>query len=261
MERKRIQPNLGDIPARFHPLFEGAKVYDSSCSAVAQVLFIDKEDGFFLKSAPVGSLKREAVMTEWFHGKGLAAEVLAYEEDTQDWLLTRRLPGEDCIHRAYLDQPEQLCDILGERLRQLHELDGGDCPGKDKMDEYVALAEMNYRSGNYDASQFPDSFGYASAEEAWQVIQRYGHLLQRDTVLHGDYCLPNIMLDNWKFSGFVDVDHGGLGDKHIDLFWGAWSLGFNLKTDRFCQRFFDAYGRDKIEPELLRVVAAFEVFG
>ena len=261
MERKRIQPNLGDIPARFHPLFEGAEVYDSSCSAVARVLFIDKEDGFFLKSTPVGSLKREAVMTEWFHGKGLAAEVLAYEEDTQDWLLTRRLPGEDCIHRAYLGQPERLCDILGERLRQLHELDGVDCPGKDKMDEYVALAEKNYRSGNYDASQFPDSFGYASAEEAWQVIQQHGCLLQRDTVLHGDYCLPNIMLDNWQFSGFLDVDHGGLGDRHIDLFWGAWSLEFNLKTDRFCQRFFDAYGRDKIEPELLRVVAAYEVFG
>ena len=261
MERKRIQPDLNCVPAQFHPLFEDAVAYDSSCSAVARVLFIDKEDGYYLKSAPAGSLKREAVMTDWFHRKGLAAEVLAYTQEKRDWLLTRRLPGEDCICKAYLEQPERLCDILGEQLRCLHELGGVDCPGKDKMDEYIALAETNYRSGSYDASQFPDSFGYASAEEAWQEIQRNGHLLQRDTVLHGDYCLPNIMLHDWKFAGFIDVDHGGLGDRHIDLFWGAWSLGFNLKTDRYRQRFFDAYGRDQIELERLRTVAAFEVFG
>ncbi len=261
MERKRICPDLTDIPAQFRPLFDGAAVYDSSCSAVARVMFIDKEDGYYLKSAPAGTLKREAVMTEWFHGKDLATEVLAYTQEERDWLLTRRLPGEDCICKAYLEQPQRLCDILGERLRMLHELDGADCPGKDKMDEYMALAEANYRNGNYDASQFPDSFGYASAEEAWQEIERNGHLLKRDTVLHGDYCLPNIMLDDWNFSGFIDVDHGGLGDRHIDLFWGAWSLRYNLKTDRFRQRFFDAYGRDRIEPELLRIVAAFEVFG
>ena len=78
---------------------------------------------------------------------------------------------------------------------------------------------------------------------------------------HGDYCLPNILLDDWRFAGFIDLDSGGVGDRHVDLFWGIWSLGFNLKTDRYRERFLDAYGRDKIEEERLRTVAAVEVFG
>ena len=84
--------------------------------------------------------------------------------------------------------------------------------------------------------------------------------MKNDTLLHGDYCLPNILLDDWKFSGFIDLDSGGVGDRHIDLFWGAWTLRFNLHTDAWCDRFLDAYGRDRIEPEILRAIAAFEVF-
>ena len=52
-----------------------------------------------------------------------------------------------------------------------------------------------------------------------------------------------------------------MGERHIDLYWGAWSLQFNLKTDAYRQRFFDAYGRDLVNEEILRVIAAAETFG
>lgn len=261
MERKPISPDLSVIPEAFHSILTGAPVFDSSCSPEARVLFVDRDGGYYLKSAPAGALKMEAAMTGYFHNKGVSTEVLAYETDADDWLLTRRVPGEDCTHGMYLAQPERLCDILGQRLRLLHEMTFDGCPVPDRMESYRELAEQNYRTGKFDNSHFPDSFGYASAEEAWSVITRQGHLLKSDTLIHGDYCLPNVMLDDWRFSGFIDVGNGGVGDRHIDLFWGIWSLGFNLKTDRYADRFLDAYGRDRVETELLRIVAAYEVFG
>ena len=36
---------------------------------------------------------------------------------------------------------------------------------------------------------------------------------------------------------------------------------FNLKTNRYSDRFLDAYGRDAVNPELLRGIAAIETFG
>ena len=93
------------------------------------------------------------------------------------------------------------------------------------------------------------------------MVDSLGKHLKTDTLLHGDYCLPNIMLDNWRFRGFIDLDCGGIGDRHVDLFWGIWSLGFNLKTDAYRDRFLDAYGRDAVEEEMLRLIAAIEVFG
>ena len=69
------------------------------------------------------------------------------------------------------------------------------------------------------------------------------------------------MLNQWKFSAFIDLGNGGVGDRHIDLYWGLWSLKFNLKTDRYRQRFLDVYGRDKVNEDTLKLIAAAEVFG
>ena len=261
MKRTKIDIDVNTYPDVFRPFFAGAEIYDSSCSPEARVIFIDKDRGYYLKSAERGTLKREAEMTAFFHSKGLGTEVLEYLSGDRDWMLTERVVGEDCTHPQYTEDPKRLCDLLATLLRELHETDFDGCPMPDRTAEYLATAERNYKNGIYDASLFPDNWGYASAEDAWRVIAECGHLLKTDTLLHGDYCLPNIMLNDWKFSKFIDVDHGGVGDRHIDLFWGAWSLFFNLKTDEDRERFFDAYGRDVFEPEMLRVIAAAEVFG
>ena len=123
------------------------------------------------------------------------------------------------------------------------------------------VAEKNYNTGNYDSSHFPDSFGYKSGEEAYKYLASRKHELECNTLVHGDYCLPNIILDNWRLSAFIDLGNAGVSDRHIDLFWGAWTLEFNLKTDEYRDRFFDAYGRDKIDLSRLSIIAAAEVFG
>ena len=252
------------FPAEYRPLLTGAAVYDSSCSPQARVYYIDRDGGYYLKTQPVavGSLRLEAEKGRFFHRKGLGAEVLSYTTvGDHDWLLTRRVAGEDCTHAAYLEQPERLVDLWAEILRELHDLPVEGHPAPDYLDKYLALAERNFRTGNYDSSHFPDSFGYASAEEAWSVLSEGKHLLKADTLIHGDYCLPNVLLDGWRFSGFIDLGNSGVADRHIDLFWGAWTLEFNLGTDAYRNRFFDAYGRERVDEDLIRVVAAAEVFG
>ncbi len=249
------------LPEDIRRLTEGARIFDSSCSPEARVYFIDREGGYYLKIAERGALSREAIMTEYFHRKGLGSEVLSYISGEKDMLLTRAARGEDCTHDMYLSDPKRLCDLLAKRLRALHELDCSDCPIKDRVGEYLALAKRNYTYANYDKSHFPDSFGYASGEEAYRALTEREALLKNEVLIHGDYCLPNVMLEDWRFSGFIDLDHAGVGDRHIDLFWGRWTLWFNLKTNEYSERFLDAYGRDKIDGEALKTVAAAEVFG
>jgi len=191
-----------------------------------------------------------------------------------------------------MQQPKRLIDLLAEQLLLLHATNFYDCPVKNHTELFLANAKHNMQNGTYNKlllklsearenvtesgsifarmnwlqeksnkDHFPDSFGYKSPEEAWAVIEAYGHLLQCNTLLHGDYCLPNIMLDDWRFSGFVDLDAGGVGDPHVDIFWMIWSLEYNFKTDKYRERFLDAYGRSKVNEDMLRLVAAVEVFG
>ena len=249
------------IPVEFQRFIGKARIFDSSCSPEARVYFIEKDRGYYLKTCAKGTLAKEAEMTAYFHRKGIGTEVLSYVSDTVDWLLTAKVEGEDCTHERYIAEPKRLCDTIAEELRRLHETDFADCPVPNRNVEYLALAEKNYRTGNYDKSLFPDCFGYRSAEDAHAVLEQGKGSFRSQVLLHGDYCLPNIMLNDWKLSAFIDLGNGGVGDRHIDLFWGTWTLWFNLKTDAYRNRFLDAYGRDLVDEEMLCIVAAAEVFG
>ena len=266
MRRTPVTVDPASLPAVYHPLLSGP-VYDSSCSDAAEVLFFEKEDGVYLKSAAAGALKKEAAMTKFYHSRRLgdvplAAEVLDYRtENGRDWLLTARIPGEDCTHVDARADPAALSAMLGETLRALHELPADGCPVPRRTQEYLASVEEGYRARRFEPFYYSKDYGAITADEAYKLVRENASLLTSRVLLHGDYCLPNVMQRGGRFAGFIDLDHGGVGERHIDLYWGAWSLQFNLKTDAYRQRFFDAYGRELVNEELLRVIAAAEIFG
>lgn len=258
MKRKPVNFHPEDFPEALQSLISRFQLYDSSCSQEARVWMLDGKEQLFLKSADAGNLKTEAEMTRYFHSKGLGAAVLDYFTTDRDWLLTSALRGEDCTFPKYREDPRRLCDTTALLLRQLHEQSPEGCPISDHTAEYLSRVRHGRQTGFCDLTLFPG--GFSSPEEAWAIVEESGNCLKNDTLLHGDYCLPNVLLDDWKFSGFIDVGRGGVGDRHTDIFWGVWTLFFNLKTNAFCNRFLDAYGRDRIEPEILRLIAACEVF-
>ncbi len=262
MKKTLLEAIPFDLPPELDTFVRGARIFDSSCSPEARVCFIDKDGGYYLKKAAPGTLEREATMTKYFHSLSLGTEVLDYRTHNEyDLMLTASAVGEDCVAAKYLDDPKRLCDTIATELRKLHETDFSACPVKDRTAEYIATVEQNFASGNYDTSHFPDSFGFATAKDAWRVFSAGKEQLRTDTLIHGDYCLPNIMLNDWKLSSFIDLGNGGVADRHIDIFWGLWTLWFNLKTEAYYSRFLDAYGRECVNLDALRTVAAAEVFG
>lgn len=261
MKKTRLFKIPQDFPQEFREFVGQSELYDSSSSPEARVYFIDRGNGFYLKQSSKGSLKLEAEMTGYFHSKGMGAEVVSYVSEASDWLLTAAVRGEDAVALRYLEDPRRLSEVLGQELRRLHELDALGCPVMNRTETFLDLAERNYRLGHFNPALFESFFSFSSAEEAFKVLQEGKGMLQSRVLLHGDYCLPNVMLQDWRLTGFIDVGTGGFGDRHIDLFWGIWSLNFNLQTNEFADRFLDAYGCDVVNPEVFRVIAAAEVFG
>ena len=78
-------------------------------------------------------------------------------------------------------------------------------------------------------------------KEAFDIIHNVDtsniKLINKDSVgdklVHGDFCLPNILIHNNKVSGFIDVEAMGLGDPWIDYSWCIWSLEYNLKSKEY----------------------------
>ena len=262
MKLKAACINISDYPEEISGFLEDAPVYDSSCSKEAQVLFIDKDGGYFVKKAPKETLKTESLMTDYMHSLGLSAEVLYYGSfESGDFLITRRIPGKDCTDRQYLSEPERLCDTTAMLLRALHEIEGRDCPVRDRVQTYADTVMKGLDGSSYEPDLFQGIWEFPSFDEARRTAEEGLPLLKADVLLHGDYCLPNILLDDWKLTGYIDLGCGGIGDRHIDILWGIWTLRFNLGTNKYADRFMDAYGKEMIEPEMLRMVAAMEMIG
>ena len=173
-------------------------------------------------------------------------------------MLTRRVRGEDCIFKKYLDDPKRLCETTAQILRNLHETSFDGCPVKNRTEEYLKRVERNYKNGLHDLELFGDIWRFASAEEAFTEVEKNGRFLKADTLIHGDYCLPNIMLEDYSFKTFIDLGLAGKGDRHIDVFWCLWSLWFNLKTDKYTDYFLDLYGRENVNLAVIKKLAKLE---
>ena len=262
MKRIKTQLNPELLPAEAARLLDGAAQYDSSCSPEARVYYVDRDGGLFLKTAAAETLRTEAAMTAYYHKLGLSAEVLLYcTEYGKDWLITRRIPGEDCIDARYLSDPKRLCETTATLLRMLHETPATDCPVPNRNSTYTAAVQQGFDGSHFEPELFVGLWKFSSFAEARAVAEAGFPALRNEVLLHGDYCLPNIILRDWRLSGFIDLGNGGIGDRHIDLLWGIWTLNFNLKTTKWTDRFLDAYGREQVEPEKLRAVAAMEIIG
>ncbi len=253
---RKLEIDIGSFPPELRQYFAGGNVYDSSSFSGARVYYCDT--GYYIKADAKGNLAEEAVLSRFFHGKGLGVEVVAYLSGEQDYLVTKSAVGQNLTH--FLDDPKKLCGCLADALRMLHgqKLDGA--PISFRYRRYLDSANGDFSDGNYDESVLMDRFRIFSKEEAWDILQANKNRLRADTLIHGDTCLPNVIENGGKWETFIDFPMAGAGDRHIDLYWAVWSLQYNLKTDKYTDYFLDAYGRDSFDYEMLKVIAAFEAF-
>ena len=225
MQKTKVRINIDEFPQEIRCFMQNANIYDSSCHSSAKVFYIDT--GYYLKIDKKGSMKREAELTKIFYEIGLGVELLFYISKEKDYMLTRSAVGEDAI--SYLDTPRKICEVMAKTLLDLHSLSTNEIPESARMQQYKNSSKKEF-------------------------IQK----LKCDTLIHGDFCLPNIILDNGEFSTLIDFSMSGIGDKHIDLYWAIWSLDFNLETDEYTDYFLDLYGRDNFDEKMLKVIAMLE---
>ena len=222
MKKTETKIDISLFPEEIRHVFDGARIYDSSCSADMRVLYCDT--GYYVKIAEREKLQKEAEMARLFAEKKLGPRLISYVCRDKDYMVSESAVGDDALH--YLDKPEALCEALCGAMKYLH------------SQAIIGLS----RSMSMDA--------YDGNEGR--------KILKCDTLIHGDFCLPNVIFDKGKFSAFIDLGGAGVGDRHIDIFWLIWSLNYNLGTNKYADYVLDLYGRGKIDENALKFVAEVE---
>jgi len=245
------------FPAEIAAIVSDSALTDVSGRSAARTYAFETDRKYFLKIAEGGTLARQAKMTALFHEHGLSASVCAYVTSDRDYLITTDIGGKDGTSGCFIAEPKRLCEVYARSLRMLHDMKfPSDSPRSTFLDAAVNTAA---KVGCTDFV-YTECVGITSYEQALDAL---GHAekLKYDTMLHGDYCLPNILLgDDFTLRGFIDLGEAGLGDRHFDIFWAIWSLGYNLGTYDYGKYFIDCYGRDLVDYDLVRACAAREYF-
>lgn len=114
------------------------------------------------------------------------------------------------------------------------------------------------RRGCADRSFFTRVYGNVDTESIYRLVRQHGDELRHDTLLHGDYCTEMSYLTiGGSAVSLIWIAPESATDMWI-VYWALWTLWFNLHTDAYGDRLLDAYGRDLIDMETLRLVAACE---
>ena len=165
---------MADMPAEIRQWIGDADMRDCSSSPKARVVRIEREEGFYLKSAAPGMLKNEAAMDDFFFRQGVGPKVEGYWSDAKDWLLTRALPGTSGIDECWLEDPKRLSALMGEELRKLHEMDRRNCPvmesGQAMISAGVPSSSSARGAPKYPITMSPALSASPSATAVWTAL-------------------------------------------------------------------------------------------
>ncbi|MDD4937406.1 MAG: phosphotransferase [Candidatus Shapirobacteria bacterium] len=171
-------------------------------------------------------------------GHGLAAKALEQEFLALKYLSDKKISIPKIIDFNYQNSianlqmtsvqgipSQKLKDILNketilqktaEALRKFHQINKDNADHlttieKDlnEIEEYISLDVIN-------VEDFMKNNEGKSPTQVFKYLCRLKRNHYKDSMTHGDYCLPNLLLDGENF-GFIDLGECGPGDKYKDL--------------------------------------------
>ena len=201
----------------------------------------------FVKQAAT-NLHEEAARLGWLRGKLPVPEVVHFRGDEHgSVLVTTAVPGVDLTH--FDESPEvkrRFVEVLAEALRQFHAVEPHGCPFDHSAGRELGRLETELSALEASTGETP---------HIWRVRQKLAELRQNQpeetlVLTHGDACLPNVLVQDFELTGFVDLGAVGLGDRWRDLERACWSLGYNYGAG-YDELFLRAYGVS--EPDRARL--------
>lgn len=167
-------------------------------------------------------IKREYEVYEFLKGKIKVPEVYYYE---YPYLITTEVKG-ICSFQVEESERIKVMRILAKALKELHLID---------IKDFSLLSDLTYEIKNGKNTE--DGLLNMACEEY--------------VFVHGDACLPNIIIHEGEFGGFIDMGAAGIGNRYEDLAYCVWSTLYNFKDVKYIHEFFKEYGEEYYDRDKL----------
>lgn len=198
----------------------------------------------------------EAATLTWLREQGLpAAEVL---DVGPNWLLTREIIGRTGAHPWPAHQRLGVVDAIAELTIRIHALPVAACPFDRTLAKTVPEAHAAAETDQVDLDDLDLERRDSSSHDLLDAMARLlpgVRAREVPVVTHGDWCLPNVLLDpdTTEVVGLIDTARAGRADRCVDLALMSRSLGSAELNPQFgpllAQRFLARCGHDQADDD------------
>jgi len=168
---------------------------------------------------------------------------IGQKEQSQSWIFMEYLEGQT-VRNALLNEKnkEKRQDIIYQFGKVLSQIHNTPCPNElcssfTWLEEMLNKAEYNLKHYEVDGSK-----------ELLETLKTNKPNPFKQTLIHGDFTIDNVLVKNGKITGIIDWSGGAFGDPRYDV-----SLAIRQKKDVFeeddASVFFEGYGSKIIDKE------------
>lgn len=175
--------------------------------------------------------ENEVSMLKWLRGKIPVPNIIEHIcENGYSYILMNKCAGKMACDPYFMERPWQQVELLAEALHSLWSVDITDCPCKWPLKRRLELAENNINHNRVDIDDAePDTFGSNGFRDPEALLHwlKENQPEERETLCHGDFCLPNIFLSDNGVAGMIDLGRCGVSDPWQDIALCYRSLAHN----------------------------------
>ena len=260
---------VAELVARLLPRHVCARVTIGESGAGVWRCTAEGSRPVYLKSAPVSArlrLDQEASRLRWM--KEHALPVPAVRDcgriDDTEFLLLEEVPGLAASEPHWTSRLPEAIAALGAALARLHCTSIVDCPFDQRIASQVDAARQRVAAGLVREDDFDNVRGGRTAVDLFEELLSTVPADEDLVFTHGDFCLPNIILDSGtndevEIAGLVDCGRAGIADRHQDIALAVRSIAYNF-GDTWVVPFLESYGLQQPHEEKLRFFTLLDEF-
>ncbi len=260
--------HISDLPSDIADFCRGGNWQEITVGASGDLVFRithPEKPTYYLKVATNPSeevILAEKARLEWLQGRLPVPSIIAFATDSQHtYLLLSEVQGLMSFDEHFSQDIPTVVRLLAEGLRMIHGLDITRCPFDMGLSYKIPLAQERVRAGLVDEEDLDEQRRGMHADELMRQLFESQPKTEDLVFTHGDYCLPNILIDpsTMQLSGFIDLGRAGIADRYQDLALVARSLPRNFGPD-WEPLLWEAYGLKKVDAEKIQFYQLLDEF-
>ncbi|WP_060204919.1 APH(3') family aminoglycoside O-phosphotransferase [Sporosarcina koreensis] len=166
---------------------------------------------------------------EWLEGKLTVPRVLYYGKDeANEYLLMSEIIGVNASDQSHRDDLPAMLESLGYGLETIHRVRIDNCPFDQSLDMKIKEAKNRVDQELVDEDDFDEVRKGRKARDLFDELLSNRPVTEELVFTHGDFCLPNVIMENKKVSGFIDWGRAGIADRYQDLALAIRSISSNF---------------------------------